>query len=491
MNTPAAVDIHATAPGQDLSGLTDAAVRFVAGLDFAQLSPEALHLSSRCIIDGLGVMLAGTEQPGMAPLDAFIAAEGGIGKARMLGQADRLLPATRAALWAGTAGHAMDWDDTQLAEGPGRPYGLLMHPTIPPLAAALVTADLVAREEGRPVDGKRFLTAFNAGFEVGCKVAEAIDPDHYMRGFHTSGTIGTFAAAATAAKMLGLDENGIARALGMAASMASGIRAGFGTMTKPMHVGRAAENGVTAALLARGGFTANTEALDGKWGYLAVAGIGGEPALVRERFGAPLSMVSPGVSIKPYPSGVLTHPSMDALLFLMRDEGLTAADVAGVTLRAGKNVLGPIRYRIAKTELEGKFSFAFLLSAIILRGRCGKAEFTDEFVASEECQAMQHKVETLFDQQIEDMGWERIRSKVVVETKDGRVLERWADENYRGSPHNPLSDTEVEGKFRDCAAGLIDEATTRAVLDAAWGMRDLDDVSVILDRLSWKKGADA
>src|SRR3546814_6484983 len=97
----------------------------------------------------------------------------------------------------------MDWDDTQLAEGPGRPYGLLMHPTVPPLAAALAVSDLVAVEEGRAVDGKRFLTAFNAGFEVACKIAEAINPDHYMRGFHTSGTIGTFAAAVTAAKLLG------------------------------------------------------------------------------------------------------------------------------------------------------------------------------------------------------------------------------------------------------------------------------------------------
>jgi 2-methylcitrate dehydratase PrpD len=362
-----------------------------------------------------------------------------------------------------------------------------MHPTVPPLAAALSVCDLVAAEEGRPVDGRRFLTAFNAGFEVACKIAEAINPDHYMRGFHTSGTIGTFAAAATAAKLLGLDAGGIARALGVAASMAAGIRAGFGTMTKPLHVGRAAENGVTAALLVRNGFTANEEALDGKWGYLAVAGPGGEPALVRERFGRPFTMISPGISIKPYPSGVLTHPSMDALLFLLREEKLKPDDIARVTLRAGRNVLGPIRYRIARTELEGKFSFAFLLSAIILRGRCGKAEFTDDFVASPECQAMQHKVETAFDQQIEDLGWDRIRSRVVVETKDGRTLERWADENYRGSPHNPLSDAEVEGKFRDCAAGLLDEARADAVLRSIWSCDSLEDVGVLLEQLSWRK----
>ena len=213
--------------------------------------------------------------------------------------------------------------------------------------------------------------------------------------------------------------------------MASGIRAGFGTMTKPLHVGRAAENGVTAALLARHGLSSNHEALDGRWGYLAIAGPGGEPEMVRDRIGAPHSMLSPGVSIKPYPSGVLTHPSMDAMLFLMRETGISAQDVESVTLHAGSNVLGPIRYRIAKTELEGKFSFAFLLSAIVLAGKAGKAEFTDEFVSSAACQDMQARIETRFSPEIEAMGWDRIRSKIEVVTKDGRTFERWADENYR------------------------------------------------------------
>jgi 2-methylcitrate dehydratase PrpD len=422
----------------------------------------------------------------MAPLGAYIDSLGGTEQARMIGDASRRVPAHLAALWSGTAGHAMDWDDTQLAEGPGRPYGLLMHPTMPPLVAALTMADLVAQETGTPVDGKRFMTAFTAGFEVGCKVAEAINPDHYMRGFHTSGTIGTFAAAAAAAKMLGLDERGVARTLGIAASMASGIRAGFGTMTKPMHVGRAAENGISAALLVRHGFSANEEALDGRWGYLAIAGPGGEPALVRDRFGAPHTMVSPGVSIKPYPSGVLTHPSMDAMLFLMRENGLSPEDIESVVLKAGSNVLGPIRFRIARTELEGKFSFAFLLTAIILRGRAGKNEFTDEFVSSSASQDMQKRVETEFDQSIEDMGWDRIRSKIEVETKDGRRFERWADENYRGSPHNPLSDAELEGKFRDCAEGLLSSERIDAVFEAVWSIEKLPDVGNLHDLLDWR-----
>jgi 2-methylcitrate dehydratase PrpD len=181
----------------------------------------------------------------------------------------------------------MDWDDTQLAEGAGRPYGLLMHPTVPPLAALLALCDLVASERGRLVDGRELLVAFNAGFEVACKIAEAINPDHYMRGFHTSGTIGTFGSAIAAAKILGFDEAATLQTIGIAASMAAGIRANFGSMTKPLHVGRAAENGVTAALLAREGFSADAEALDGKWGYFAVAGPGGEPSPIRNHLGRP------------------------------------------------------------------------------------------------------------------------------------------------------------------------------------------------------------
>ncbi|WP_366657462.1 MmgE/PrpD family protein [Fodinicurvata sp. EGI_FJ10296] len=471
---------------EGLKGLSAAASSFTVGLKYDDISAEALRIGRRCILDGLAVSLAGSEQPLIDVLDRHITRIGGAADARVIGDAGRRVPVHLAALWNGSAGHAMDWDDTQLAEGPGRPYGLLMHPTMPPLAAALAVSDLIAVETGRPVSGKDFMVAFQAGFEVGCKVAEAIDPDHYMLGFHTSGTIGTFAAAATAAKLLGLNVSQTAQALGIAASMASGIRAGFGTMTKPLHVGRAAENGVTAAMLVREGFTGSEEGFDGRWGYLAVAGRGGDPERINDRFGRPLTIESPGVSIKPYPSGVLTHPSMDAMRFLMEENALTPDDIEEVTLFAGWNVLAPIRYEIAKNELEGKFSFAFLLSAIILAGRAGKTEFTDAFVGSDACQTMQRRVSARFDQNIEDMGWDRIRSRVVVKTRDGRTIERWADENYRGSPHNPLSDAEVEGKFRDCALGILDEAATAKLIEAVWKVETLSDATVLYDLLSWK-----
>lgn len=471
-----------------LEGLTQAAATFAATLAFQEMPEEAVRLAKRCVIDGVGVALAGSRQPGMQPLRQHLQRMGGSADTRLLAGDGEAFPVALAALWFGTAGHAMDWDDTQLAEGPGRPYGLLMHPTMPPLAASLSVADYLARQHGTQISGQRLLVAFMAGFEVGCKVAEAIAPSHYMRGFHTSGTIGTFAAAAAAANMLQLDVPQTAQALGIAASMASGIRANFGTMTKPLHVGRASENGVNAAMLSQLGFTANDTALDGQWGYLAVAGPGGESDRVRERFGNPFSLVSPGVSIKPYPSGVLTHPSMDALRALMAEEQLQPDDIAQVVLCAGSNVLGPIRYQRAVTPLQGKFSFQFLLAAVILRGKVGTAEFTDEFVASEACQRMQGLIETRFDQGVEDLGWDKIRSRIDLTTKDGRQYSRWADERYRGGPDYPLSDGELEDKLRDCASGVVDDDVLERLLGNIWRLDSLDDVASLLADLTQPTG---
>ncbi|TDK51353.1 MmgE/PrpD family protein [Antarcticimicrobium luteum] len=459
--------------------LTGDAAGFAAGLAFEDIPAHTLHIAKRCIIDGLGVMLAGTEQEALDVAERYLAGTGATPVARPVGNRKLKVSPQQAAFWNGLAGHAMDWDDTQVAEGPDRPYGLLTHPTIPPLSAAL------ALSEAEPgVSGRDFLTGFVAGVEVECKIAEAINPDHYNLGFHTSGTIGTFGSAAASARILGLNAERTAQVLGGAASMAAGIRANFGTMGKPMHVGRSSENGVTSALLAREGFTFNDAALDGKWGYLSVAGRGGEPELVLGRFGDPFSLSEPGVSIKPYPCGVLTHPSMDAMKALMQENGLSPEDIDSVTLYASNNILHPIRFRTAQTELEGKFCMAFLLSAIILAGRAGKAEFTDAFVQSPQCQAMQQRVETQFDPDIAAMGHDKILSRIEVVTKSGGIIRKFSDDRYRGGPQNPLSDAEVEGKFLDCVAGILTDAQARGVLDAIWSLEDQADARVLLDRVN-------
>ena len=323
-----------------------------------------------------------------------------------------------AALLNGTSGHALDWDDTQLATTADRIFGLLTHPTVPPLAAALAIG------ERQHASGREFLEAFLTGFEVECKIAEAIHPSHYKKGFHSSGTVGTFGAAAAAAKLMRLDADKTAHALAIAASMAAGIRVNFGTMTKPLHVGRAAQNGVVAAELALRGFTGGKNGLDPQWGFLQVFGHGDEfdAGRIVGKLGNPHAIVWPGVSIKPYPCGVLGHPTMDAMRRLVIANNIRPEQIAAIRLRAGSNILNPLRYPIATNELEAKFSPAFMVSAIALRRKAGIQEFNDAFVQSAPVQEMMRKVERVLDTDIEAKGWEKIRSTVEVDLIDGPTL---------------------------------------------------------------------
>src|SRR5688500_2104647 len=206
---------------------TRAVVEFVTRTRWADFPADAVALAKRCLIDGLGVVLAGSTTRGSAILRDYIRTSAESSDATVFGP-DPFRGSTAAAALANAAsGHAMDFDDTQLSSTPDRIFGLLTHPTIPPLAAALAIG------ERDHVSGARFLEAFLIGFEVECKIAEAIHPDHYKKGFHSSGTIGTLGAAATAAKLLGLQPEGTAHALAIAASLSAGIRVNFRSMNKP------------------------------------------------------------------------------------------------------------------------------------------------------------------------------------------------------------------------------------------------------------------
>ncbi|MBL0932472.1 MAG: MmgE/PrpD family protein, partial [Alphaproteobacteria bacterium] len=214
------------------SDITAQAVAFLPDASFDKLPPEALDISRRCLLDSMGLVLAGLGVPAIDILTGFAREQGGKGDALLLGQGDMRVPVQVAARVIGTAGHVHDFDDTQVSHDPAHVYGLLTHPSIPPMSAALAVSDMKGG-----VTGREFVAAFNYGFELGCKISEWMRPDHYLRGHHTSGTVGTFSACGTASILLGLDADATARALGIAASFAAGIRCNFGTMTKPLHVG--------------------------------------------------------------------------------------------------------------------------------------------------------------------------------------------------------------------------------------------------------------
>jgi 2-methylcitrate dehydratase PrpD len=462
------------------TSVTRAVVAFIAGARLADFPPEALAIGKRCIVDGLGVLLAGATQDAGRILHAHVRGADARRDATVLGPEPYKTGAAAAALVNGTSGHALDWDDTQLATSADRIFGLLTHPTMPPLVAALAVG------EPRRITGAAFLEAFLTGFEVECKIAEAIHPDHYKKGFHSSGTIGTFGAAVAAAKLLGLGEDALGHMLAMAASSASGIRVSFGSMTKPLHVGRAAHNGVTAAELAARGFTGGKDALDPPWGFFQTFshGAGYDAARIRGVLGNPHTIVWPGVSIKPYPCGVLGHPTMDAMRRLVREHDVQPDEIAAIRVRAGSNILNPLRYAIASNELEAKFCPAFMVSAIALRRKAGIHEFNDEFVQSAPVQALMRRVERVLDPAIEAQGWEKIRSTVEVDLRDGRKLVEHADERYRGGPDLPFTRAELHEKWSDCAALVLSNAAVDEVFELVETLETLPDITTLVRALS-------
>jgi 2-methylcitrate dehydratase PrpD len=456
--------------GDALKGSTRAVVDFVTSAKLDRFPSDAAGQAKRCLLDGFAVMLAGSTVHGSAIVRRYVRTVGDKGGASILGPERMTASAPRAALANGASGHAMDFDDTQLSTTPDRTYGLLTHPTVPALASTLAVA-----EEQR-ASGAAFLEAFMTGFEVECKIAEAIDPDHYLRGFHSTATAGTFAGAAATARLLKLDAARTAHAIGIAASCASGLRVNFGSMTKPLHAGRAAENGIVAAMLAADGFTAGEDGLDGKWGYFQVMGGGAEPHRLIGVLGQPHAIVSPGVSVKPYPCGSLSHPSMDAMLKVVTDHNIQPPQIKAIRLRAGSNILDPLRYKTAKTELEAKFCVPFLLGVIALRRKAGIQEFTDEFVSSAPIQQMMTKVSTVFDPKIEAMGFDKIRSIVEVDLLDGRTLVQPSDERYRGSPAWPFTMAELHERFVDCASPVLPKDRIQRAIEQIESIEKIADI---------------
>ena len=454
--------------------ITEQAAQFIETVSFEDIPTDALHIGKRCIIDGLGLFVAGSEEHSLEILIAEALAMGGREDANVISTSQKV-PAPMAARVLGTAGHAHDWDDSQVSIDPAHIYGLLTHPTIPPL-----TASLIMGQARGPISGPEFMLAFQTGFEVEAKISEWMLPQHYMSGMHSSGTVGTFGAFASAAKIIGLKGDKLRAGFGIAASLAAGIRCNFGTMTKPLHVGRAAENGITAALLAERGFTADPQALDGPWGFMAVQGGGCSEDKLSQGFGKTWTIIEPGVSIKPYPCGVLTHPTIDLMLRLVTEADIQADDIETVTVHAGTNILKPIRYPIAENHLQAKFSLPAALSMIALARKAGKIEFSDAFVASDEMQAMQRRMRTELDPEIEAQGFDKMRSRITISLKDGSEVAGWADERYRGGPENPLTDKEVEDKARSCCEGVLSDEEQADMIAKAWAVLELEDASTVL-----------
>ena len=390
------------------------------------------------------------------------------------------MPARFAAFANGVSIHADDYDDTQLAIAKDRVYGLLTHPTAPALPPVLALAERDRRS------GRDLLTAYQVGVEVECKIAEAIFPRHYQHGFHSTATCGAIGAAAAAAKLLSLDRDATRRALSLGATQAGGLRENFGTMTKPFHAGRAAESGVVAAELAALGFTASPNGLEGERGFFRAAGGGYSVEMIDGKLGNPWTFAFPGVSIKPHPSGSLTHPGMAVMLDLIQRHDLRPERVKRVSVGTNHNMPNALIHHRPRTELQAKFSMEFCMAILLLEREAGLAQFTDEVVNRLDVQALVQKIDFGVHPDAEAAGFDKMTTILEVELDDGTVLKGSADFG-KGSPVNPMSDAELSDKFRQCAAwGGLNREQTQNVLDLAWRIETIDAIDELMRALSRK-----
>ena len=432
-----------SAPFPKAPGLTKYVSEFVVNTKYGDIPPDVLELGKKSILDGFGLALAGSASV-MAPLvRQYLQGLGVSGKATVIGSGMKA-PARFAAFANGVSIHADDFDDTQLAVAKDRVYGLLTHPSVTTLTPAFAICELTQRS------GKDFMLAYHLGVEVESKIAEAIDPRHYNDGFHSTGTCGSFGSAAACARLRGLDVQKTTYALGVAAAEGGGLRDNFGSMTKPFHAGHAAENGTVAVDLAALGWTAAPDILEGALGFFQAAGGGFDPGSIANKLGNPWTFASPGVSIKPFPSGSLTHPAMGEMLTIIRKNDLKPGDVEKIDIGTSHNLTTTLYHHQPMTGLQGKFSMEFGLSILLLDRKAGLNEYTDAVVQRSDVQEMIKRVHFYVDPEAEAAGFDKMTSILKIHLTDGRVIPGRAD-FAKGSPANPMSFEEVADKFRGCA----------------------------------------
>ncbi|WP_340116719.1 MmgE/PrpD family protein [Pelagibius sp. 7325] len=454
-------------------GLTHYVAEFVEETRLADLPQVVIDNGKKSILDGLGLALSGSVAKSGELVRRHLADLNlGKGPATVIGSNLKVAP--RFAAFANGVGvHADDYDDTQLAVAKDRVYGLLTHPTAPALPAAL------AMGEAKAASGAEVMLAYHIGVEVECKIAEAINPRHYQTGFHATATCGTYAAASAAGRLMGLSVEQLERALSVAGSQSAGLRENFGTMTKPFHAGRSSESGVVAAQFAEYGWTATDKILEAPRGFFSAAGGGYDVNAIAGKLGAPWTFDSPGVSIKPHPSGSLTHPGMTEMLRLIKEHGVKAADVEHVRVGTNSNMPNALIHHRPTNELQGKFSMEFCMAILLIEGRAGLNEFVDEVINRPDVKAMIEKVDFVIDERAEAAGYHKMTTYIDITLKDGRTISGVADFG-KGSPANPMSFEEVSKKFHECAEFASWDKTKAE--DVVAMVRDLDSLPS-LDRL--------
>jgi len=439
---------------------------FVTDLHYEAIPREAVETAKIAVRDGLGVALAGSREE-----DARIAAEiarqeGAREETSVIGQGFKT-SALNGALANGTAAHALDFDHS---------FTMMGQPTAPIVPATFALGETLG------ASGRRMIEAYVAGFEVTAKLVHSLrDSGH--DGWHAPSTLGSFGASAACGKLLGLDAVQMQMALGITASMASGIVANFGTMTKPLHVGLGARNGVLAAKLARGGYTANAKAIEGGFGFYQVlhqdAPIN-EPAI--EELGRSYALVTDGLRIKPYPCGGLTHQVIDAALEFRAKHGLTAEMIERVDVDVVKHTFDRIVFRVPQTGIQGKFCMPYLVARAIIDGKIGLHIFTDSAVRDQNVLKLAERVQMNLDPNLKKTDAAGRPCRVTIRLKNGQTFVREA-QHAKGGPEHPMTEDELRGKFTECAREALDASSAARALDTIEKLETVADIRPLCEIL--------
>jgi 2-methylcitrate dehydratase PrpD len=450
--------------------ITERIAGFIIDTSYKDIPHDAVAMAKRCLLDCFGVGLFASRQPTGKIIIDFVREQGGQPQSGVIGAGFKT-SVSQAALANGTLGHALDYDD----------YGVTWvgHPTVVLLPAVFALA------EGNNICGEKVIEAYIIGWEVGAKIAACAAERLMEVGWHPTAVVGSLAAAAASAKLLGLDRQQTRTAMGIAASQTGGLRINFGTDTKPFHAGKAASNGVTAAILAGKGFTANDAILeDPALGFCSVfAREGYDVNKIVEDLGSPYD-INIGACIKPYPACGLTHRCLDAISYLVKEHRIAPEEVEEVKCHTPAQAEDILIYPRPQSGLHGKFSMHYCMATILLEGKAGLREFTDEKVLSSAAQEMIKKVSFIHPEGppgATDIL--RLANTVSIKLKDGREVSN--EVKYpKGDPQNPMSWEETAEKFRDCTKEILSSAEAEDVIQMLGKLESLTDVADLMELVS-------
>jgi 2-methylcitrate dehydratase PrpD len=445
----------------------------IGAMSFDALPPEAVHWAKVGVLDLVGVTLAGHNEP-CAQLVARVTAAPG--PALLMGSMRRVAPLD-AALVNGTASHALDFDDCSDTLGG--------HPSAQVLSALFALADDL-HAGGGTVSGRDFLGAYVAGFETETRIGRAVNFHHYEKGWHPTATLGVFGAAAACSRLLALSPAQTTVALAIAASFSSGLKANFGTMTKPLHVGHAARNGLLAALLARQGYTASDNAFEHKQGWFMVFNGEGNyaPERVLQDWAAPLDIVKPGIAIKQYPCCASTHPAIDVMIDLVTKHEVTPDMVGHVDCWTHPRRLNHTNRPDPRSDLDAKFSVQYCVTRGLMARRVVLADFENELHDDPAVRAVMARVQAAPHPEMTMASTEHFGAEIRLHLRDGRMLSGSTDRPLGRGPEKPLPMPRLEAKFLDCASRALAAGPARHALQLIGRLDELDDMAALSGALA-------